>query len=319
MRLPCGLRPAGPGRGGPVLRLPLLLLIALLVPGLAGAACPEDVARSSASVVTGLLEGAAVDELDARELDVVRGGRAVVHRMCVPGFANPRYRVFRAVRATPETVAAILAAPADFADRLPLTVQTREVELPSEDPARGRDDVAVRAVRMRYFLVPPFVAEDYTLRFVAGPSRQGGVPGAAVLPGSDYDSVALKWTRLDSRIARHLDGSARFEPLGDDLLLLRYDTFLAFGDEDPQVAYKDRPPGVEPAIRAVVRRIDRWAERAQRIRDADPARQRGPTRALRQRLDALAAEAVAMGQAMAPFPADEPDLLGFGHFFERAP
>ena len=223
MRVSGSLRPAPAGRRNSALKLPLLALLAVLMPVSADAACPDGVPRSSSSVVTHLLDGAAADELDAGEINAVRRGRTVVHRMCVPGFANPRYRVFRAVRATPETVAAILADPADFADRLPLTLQTREVELPSDDPARGRDDVAVRAVRMRYFLVPAIVAEDYTLRFVAGPFRRGGVPGAAVLPGSEYDSVALKWTRLDSRIARHLDGSARFEPMGDDLLLLRYD------------------------------------------------------------------------------------------------
>jgi|GEM_PF-6970871 len=293
-----------------------LLLALLLSPGSLFAACPEGVPTSEAAVVAGVLDGRAAEELDASELAEVIAGRAVVRRMCVPGFTNPRYRVYRAVRATPETVATILSDPAGFASRLPLTFGSREVSLPPADPAHGRSDVAVHAVRMRYFLVPPWVAEDYTLRFVAGPYFRGGDGGGTTLPGTQYDSFAFKWTRLDSRIATHLDGSARFEPLAPGLLLLRYDTFLSFSPPASDARFSRYPPGVEAAIRQVVSRIDRYAERAQRVLDADPPLVDGPRRRLRRRLDGLADALRTTAAKVGSFPVDDIDLLGFGKVSE---
>ena len=287
------------------------LLGVFLRPGLAAATCPEEVPRSEAAVISGLLDDPAAAELSALEIEAVVSGRAVVRRLCVPGYGNPRYRVYRAVKASPETVAAVLSDPAEFADRLPLTFASREVPLPPADPALGREDVAVRAVRMRYFLVPPWVAEDYTLRFVAGPYARGAEPAGRVLPGTRYDAFAFKWTRLDSRIATHLDGSARFEPLGPAQLLLRYDTFVAFGAASDEARYRPRPPGVEGAIRKVVRRIDRHLERAQRLRDAAPESLLGAARTRRARLDALVEEARSLGEAVSSFPADDLQILGF--------
>lgn len=242
----------------------------------------------------------------------------MVRRLCVDGYSIPRFRVYRAVRASPGTVAAVLSDPVAFADRLPLTFGVEIVGLLPEDPARGRQDVQAHAVRMRYFLLPPFVVEDYTLRFVAGPYRRTSPGGETTFPATEQNSIALKWTRLDSRIARRLDGSARFEPLAEGLLLLRYDTFVAMRAHDPD-ARTSRAVAVAQAVGAVVRRVDRVMERAQRVLDADPDTLRGPRRRQRLRLDALVQAAAEIGAVVDTFPEDDPLLLGFERPWQKTP
>jgi len=274
------------------------------------AACPPDVPRSAAVVSAGLLDGPLVDALEPEELRAMERGRAVVHRLCVPGFSTPRFQVFRLVRAHPETVAAVVFDPVAFAERLPHTFAVEAASLLDGDPARERPDVAAAAVRMRYWLMPPFVAEDYTLRFVAGPYLRG-VRTAPTFGPDSFDSFAFKWIRQDARIADVLDGNARFEPYDGGRMLLRYETFVAFAPPGPDRRYTPRPPGVEDAIRAVVRRIGRTIERAQAVRDDDAAQLRGRRAALRRSIDDLVRRMNEAAADLAAFPSDEAPLLAW--------
>lgn len=290
------------------MRLALLLL--LLFPALAEATCPDDVPVSAPAVVDGLLDGALVDDLSPDERERLDRGRLVVKKLCVPGYSNPRYRIYRVVQATPMTVAAVSSDPVRFSDRLPATFGVRRVEIAADDPARERAPDAVQAVRMRYFVVAPVVVEDYTLRFVAGPYLQAAAPMPPRFARSDHNAFAFKWTRLRSNLAKVLDGSARFEPLDEQRSIMRYDTFVAFGGS-ADARYRPNPPGVEGAIRQVVHRIARQAERAQLLLDADPEALRGWKRSLRTYLDGLIAAMDGKDSLHVGFPADDRELLAW--------
>lgn len=308
-----GLRSlGGPRRGLLATRAPVAFfaLALVLLPGPAQAACPDGVPVSAPAVINGLLDGALASDLSAEELAQVEAGRLVVKKRCVPGYANPRYRIYRAVRATPMTVAAVSSDAVRFSDRLPGTFGVQAVDLDADDPARERAPDSVHAVRMRYFVVAPLVVEDYTLRFVAGPYLQPAAPLPPRFLMSEHNAFAFKWTRLASNLAKVLDGSARFEPLDEERSLMRYDTFVAFGGA-ADARYRPNPPGVEGAIRQVVNRIARQAERAQMLLDADPDSLRGWKRTLRTWLDGLVAEMDGNPALHAGFPADDRELLAW--------